>query len=190
MKEQSNLKREFSKKDVQRMRNIITGKAGDRTQVLSGYQKQEIEHKEGDIWEESGKKWTIKNGIKQTVTVMDRFKKLVVLPLCCPSCNKPMKLNDLNKKMYAIHSTCFDCVLEKEQKIKLSGNWEEYTKGVLSNNHNVYLGDVEQALEAWYNENESFITEAGDVETWKGGNKKEIYDQLKKQLTKIKEENG
>jgi hypothetical protein len=26
------------------MRNIITGKAGDRTQVLSGYQKQEIEH--------------------------------------------------------------------------------------------------------------------------------------------------
>jgi hypothetical protein len=117
MKEQSNLKREFSKKDVQRMRNIITGKAGDRTQVLSGYQKQEIEHKEGDIWEESGKKWTIKNGIKQTVTVMDRFKKLVVLPLCCPSCNKPMKLNDLNKKMYAIHSTCFDCVLEKEQKI-------------------------------------------------------------------------
>ena len=106
MKEQSNLKREFSKKDVQRMRNIITGKAGDRTQVLSGYQKQEIEHKEGDIWEESGKKWTIKNGIKQTVTVMDRFKKLVVLPLCCTSCNKPMKLNDLNKKIFIFHRKC------------------------------------------------------------------------------------
>ncbi len=30
---ESTLKKEFSKKDVQRMRNIITGKTGDRTQI-------------------------------------------------------------------------------------------------------------------------------------------------------------
>ena len=84
MKDQSSLKKEFNKKDVQRMRNIITGNSSDRTQVLAGYQKQNVDRKEGDVWEENGKQWTIKNGIKQTVTAMDKFKKLVVMPICCP----------------------------------------------------------------------------------------------------------
>ncbi len=190
MKEQSSLKKEFNKKDVQRMRNIITGNSGDRTQVLSGYQKQNVDRKEGDVWEENGKQWTIKDGIKQTVTAMDKFKKLVVMPICCPKCNKPMKLNDLNKKMYSIHTMCFNCVIEMEQQLKLTNQFEEYGKQILKNNHETYLKDVEAALEAWYNENESYVTEAGDVEVWKGGNKKDVYEQVKKQLDKIKEENG
>ena len=107
MKE-NNLKKEFTKRDVQRMRNLITGKTGDRTQVQTGYEKNTEDHKEGDVWEENGKQWTIKNGVKQTVTKLDKFKKLVVLPICCPKCKKHMKVNDLNKKMYSIHGNCFD----------------------------------------------------------------------------------
>ena len=56
------LKKEFSPEDLQRARNIITGQTGNRTKVQSGYEKKQIEHKEGDVWEENGKKWTIKDG--------------------------------------------------------------------------------------------------------------------------------
>ena len=33
---ENNLKKEFSRRDVQRMRNIITVNAGDRTQIQTG----------------------------------------------------------------------------------------------------------------------------------------------------------
>ena len=107
---ENNLKKEFSKRDVQRMRNIITGNAGGSTGVQSGYTKQSQDYQEGDIWEENGKQWTIKNGLKQTVTKFDKLKQMVVLPLCCPSCNKPMPSNDYNKKMWSIHKMCFNCL--------------------------------------------------------------------------------
>ena len=45
------LKKEFQKRDVDRLRNLVKGKYGDRTTVGIGYSKTpEGEHKEGDIW--------------------------------------------------------------------------------------------------------------------------------------------
>ena len=70
---ENNLKKEFAPRDVQRMRNIITGDTGARTQIQTGYEKKDEVHKEGDVWIEDGKKWTIKNGIKQTVTKLDEL---------------------------------------------------------------------------------------------------------------------
>ena len=67
------LKKEFSKKDVNRMRNLITGKTDVSSEVQSGYQRQIKEYKEGDVWVEGKKTWTIKNGIKQTVSKLDKI---------------------------------------------------------------------------------------------------------------------
>ena len=50
---ENNLKKEFSKRDVQRMRNIITGKTGDKTQIQTGYEVGKDDHKEGDVWIEN-----------------------------------------------------------------------------------------------------------------------------------------
>ena len=61
------LNKEFQKKDVSRLRNLIQGKTGASTGTQIGYTKKEIEYKEGDIWKERKKTWTIKNGIKQTI---------------------------------------------------------------------------------------------------------------------------
>ena len=93
---ESNLNKEFSKRDVQRMRNIITGNTGGSTGVQSGYTKQSQDYQEDDVWEESGKQWTIKNGIKQTITKFDKLKKLVTFPLICPECSNPMKDYEIN----------------------------------------------------------------------------------------------
>ena len=69
------LKKEFKRKDVERMRNLIKGDANNSSETQIGYTKKQIERKEGDIWMEGRKKWTIKNGIKQTVSKLDSIKK-------------------------------------------------------------------------------------------------------------------
>lgn len=186
MKEQSSLKKEFSKRDVQRMRNLITGKSGERTAVLSGWDKHTEYHKEGDVWEEAGRKWTIKNGIKQNVTKLDRIKNLGILPLNCPSCNGLMPVDDVNKKMYAIHRMCLDCVVKMESKIKLEGKWDEYAKNVMNSNKNASLEEFERALEAWAEQNDSFVSENGEVESWVGGDRKKVIQEIKDNLDKLK----
>jgi len=186
MEEKQSMKKEISKKDVQRMRNIITGKTGDKTQTLAGWQKKQEDHKEGDIWQELGRSWTIKNGIKQTVTKLDGFKKLVVLPLCCPKCSKPMKANDLNKKMYSIYSTCFNCAIDIEAEMKKQGTFEDYEKKMINANKNASLEDFERAVDQWLLDKDTFVSEAGDVESWQGGDKTKIYQEIKANLDKLK----
>lgn len=180
------LKKEFNPRDVQRMRNIITGKAGDRTQIQTGYERNQEVHTEGDVWEEHGKKWTIKNGIKQTVTKLDEIKKLVVLPLSCPECGKLMKVDDYNKKMWAIHQKCFDCVIKMESEIKRQGKWKEYSANVMNSNKNAELDDLEMALEQWVSERDTFVSEMGEVEKWGGGDKNAIYKQVKEEIAELK----
>ena len=78
------LKKEFNRRDVERMRNLISGKAESSSESQVGYKKKTIKRKEGDVWTENKKTWTIKNGIKQTISKLDKIKKEVHMPLCCP----------------------------------------------------------------------------------------------------------
>ena len=183
---ESTLKKEFSKRDVQRMRNLITNKSGDRTQIQAGYEKKNQDHKEGDVWEEDGKKWTIKNGIKQSVTKLDMFKHLVHLPFSCPNCKKPFKDHDLNKKMYSIHKMCLDCVIEMEAKIKLEGKWDDYAKNIMNLNKNASLEDFELAIESWLQDKDTYVSEQGDIENWSGGDKTKIYEEIKQKIDELK----
>ena len=184
----NNLKKEFSKRDVQRMRNIIGGNAGDATQLQSGWEKSTSTHGEGDVWEDGGKRWTIKNGIKQTVTKLDEIKKLIVLPISCPNCGQLIKVHDIEKKMWAIHGKCFDCVIKMESEIKRLGKWDEYTNDAMNRNKRAELNDLESALEDWIVEKDTFVSEAGEVEKWGGGDKTAIYLQVKETIAKLKEQ--
>ena len=166
---ESQLQREFRERDVQRMRNIIKKDYTAKTVTQVGYTKAQIEHNEGDVWEENGKKWTIKNGLKQTVTRFDELKKILNLPLTCPNCGKSMKSHSLNKKMWSIHKKCFDCVILHETELKRQGKFEEYAKNLISGGVKQYIKDLEDALIDFNSEvDEQFVTEQGDTETWKG----------------------
>ena len=171
------LQREFRERDVQRMRNIITKDYSAKTGTQVGYTKKSQNHSEGDIWEENGKQWTIKNGIKQTITKHDKLRQLVTMPLACPVCHNSIKGNDLNKKMWNIHKMCFDCVIEMEAKIKREGKWDEYEKQMMNANKNSMIDDFEASVEEFLKmQNESYFTEQGDIESWGGGkiNEEEI----------------
>jgi hypothetical protein len=185
---EGNLKKEFKPRDVARMRNLITGKTGEATQLQAGWERHSDKHKEGDIWEENGKKWTIKNGIKQTQTKLDEIKKLIVMPLACPNCGKLMKIDMYNKKMWAIHQKCFDCVIKMESEIKRLGKWEEYESGVMNTNKDAMLDDLEMALENWVDEKDTFVSESGEIEKWGGGDKTAVYKQVKEEIVKLRKQ--
>jgi len=182
------LKKEFKRKDVERMRNLLKGKSNESSELQVGYNAKKEDHKEGDIWEEGGKKWTIKNGIKQTATKLDEVKKEAILPLFCPSCGSLMKKrNDV--KMYKIHKTCFDCVIEMEAKLKREGKFKEYEKSMLINNAKDMVEDFEAyLLDAINTSNTQYVSERGEVERWKGGiDKEKLEKEIKEAAAEFKE---
>ena len=164
------LKKEFKRKDVQRARNLITGKTGASTGTQIGYNKKTEDYKEGDIWTEGRKTWTIKNGIKQTVSKLDVVKKEVHIPLCCPNCGKVMKKR-LDKPNYKIHKKCFDCVIDFEGRLKhVPGRYEKYIKELELKNKLTSLDKIENMLLDIANtSNSGFVSEDGVIEKWVGG---------------------
>ena len=136
------LKKDFQKKDVERLRNLMQGKYGEKTRSSVGFSKSDTFYDEGDIWEADGRSWTIVNGIKQNITKLDKAKKAHNMPLFCPDCKKLMKRVD--KPYYNVHKFCLDCFAKFEDKLKTY---------------------VKEQLEE---ENNSFVSEDGDVENWVG----------------------
>ena len=183
------LNKEFKRKDVERMRNLIKGKTGESAELQVGYTAKKENHKEGDIWEERGKKWTIKDGIKQTYTKLDKVKKEAILPLFCPDCGTLMKHRN-DTKMYKIHKKCFNCVMDMEMDVKLNGDFESYERNIVANNAESYLKDLEHhLLELLNTSNSQFVSEKGEVERWKGGLNKEVMEkEIKQKLKEFKQQ--
>ena len=174
------LKKEFKRKDVQRARNLLMGNSGASTGIQIGYNKKQKDYKEGDIWVEGKKTWTIKNGIKQTVSKLDNIKKEVFMPLSCPKCNNIMKKR-LDKPNYRIHKMCLDCVIEFEHKLKIKGEYENYKKRLINKNSLDIVDEIETyLLEAINTTTNGYVSEDGVVERWVGGvNKKDFTKEIK-----------
>jgi hypothetical protein len=161
------LKKEFKRKDVERLRNLVTGKYGNKTTIGVGYKKAAEFHEEGDIWEEDGRKWTIKKGIKQNITKLDSAKKAHVMPLLCPECNRIMNHSN-HKAFYQIHKKCHDCVTNMETKMMIKGDYDEYTRKIKNNEIDNKIKDFKVWISEKVKENNTFVTEQGDVERWIG----------------------
>jgi hypothetical protein len=163
------LNKEFKRTDVNRLRNLIQGKTGDSTGTQIGYNTKQEDYKEGDVWTEGRKTWTIKNGIKQTVSKLDKIKKEVFMPLCCPECGNVMKKR-LDKPNYNIHKKCFDCVVDFEHKLKIKGEYKTYIKTLEAKNSLDIVSEMESyLLDAINTSNSGFVSEDGVVERWVGG---------------------
>jgi hypothetical protein len=186
MSRETLLKKEFQKRDVQRIRNLLSGKQGEATQTQVGYTTKQIDRNEGDVWEEFGRKWTVKNGIKMSVTKLDRAKKAVFTPLLCPECSKPMK-TEYDKKMFFIHNQCFDCVIKMESQLKIDGKYQEYEDKIVKANANFALDEFVNGFDSFLDSmssNNGFVTEQGDIEDWhvKALNKQKIREQVMKDV--------
>lgn len=180
MSKDSVLKKEFQERDVQRLRNLVQGKYGEKTNSSVGFSKAEEFHSEGDIWESDGRTWTIKDGIKQNITKLDKAKKAHNMPLFCPKCKKVMKKRN-DKTFYNIHKICFDCVIDFEAQLRKEGKWEEYQTRI----QNDEIDNRIKEFKLWVKEkleegNDSFVSESGEVEKWVGKvNKEKVEEHVK-----------
>ena len=172
MNKDSVLKKEFKNSDINRVRNLVNKNFTGKTKTQLGYKKSSDRYKEGDVWEVDGRKWTIKNGIKQNITKLDDAKKALRIPLCCPNCGGSMN-HWLAKKMYKIHGFCFDpCTVEMESNLKKAGLYEDYEKRMMQGNMKEFIKDIEAWAQDQVNSENNFVTEAGDIENWKSNNSK------------------
>jgi len=175
---ESLLKKEFQKSDIQRCRNLITGKYGNSTQTVVGYEKSESFHKEGDTWEEDGKVWTIKNGLKRSIPKLSKAKQYCQVPLTCPHCGKAMNTR-LDKKLYPIHGICAECVIRMEDDLKRAGLYKQYEDQLILGNVNSFVQELEDRIKAAASDTDTKIaTEDGLVEDW-GKMSSDLVESLK-----------
>jgi hypothetical protein len=183
---ESVLKKEFREADLQRLRNLVQGKTGEKTSVSSGYTKDYIERKEGDIWEEDGRQWTIKNGVKQTISKLQAVRDVALTPLFCPDCKALMK-HRYDNQFYKIHRHCFDCHVKFETELKRTGKWDEYQKQVENSEIDGMINNYEVWVDDLLNEsNDGFVTEIGEVESWSKVNRERILKQKEEAIEYLK----
>jgi hypothetical protein len=185
MKE-TQLKKQFTERDLQRIRNLVQKKGNEKTITSVGYTKAEERHNEGDVWEENGKTWTIKNGVKRTL----RKTEGTALPLLCPKCSKPMK-HHLDKKMYGIHQMCLYCVTDMESELKMQGKYEEYEQNMIRKNALYFADNVSSGLDQFLDDliNETYVMEDGTIQNWVGNglDKQEVKKQIMEKIQQLKD---
>ena len=186
MKNDSVLKKEFRGADLQRLRNLVQGKMGDKTSVSSGYVKDHIDRKEGEVWEEDSRQWTIKNGVKQTISKLQAVRDVALTPLFCPDCKTLMK-GRYDDQFFKIHRHCFDCHIKFETELKRTGKWDEYQKQVENSEIDGMINNYEIWVDDLLNEsNDGFVTEIGEVESWSKVNRDKILKQKEEAIEYLK----
>tara|TARA_R110000796_G_scaffold84972_8_gene184796 strand:+ start:3829 stop:4404 length:576 start_codon:yes stop_codon:yes gene_type:complete len=183
MSEGNVLKKEFGKKDVTRLRNLVSGKYSEKNGQSVGYSKADSFYGEGDIWEENGRKWTIKDGIKQNITKLDKVKKAHLVPLFCPKCKKVMN-KGMDPSYYMATDQCFKCFKKFETQLKVTGLWDEWNNKTINGNIDSFIVWYKDwVMDAIDTSNTSFVSEQGDVEKWDGGvNKAKALESLNKTI--------
>lgn len=179
------LQKQFNEKDLQRVRNIVTGKKDEKSKTSVGYSLGDVKYGEGDVWEENGKMWTIKNGLKCNLK-----KNIgVVTPLLCPKCFSPLK-HSIDDKMYAIHGMCLHCVNEMESDLKMKGEYEEYEKNIIRKNIEYYVNTLDSGYEQFLEDivSQTYMNEDGTQQNWvgKGLDIEILRNQIKEKINKIK----
>jgi hypothetical protein len=131
--------------DVRRKINEVMKKTDER--IVVGWRPELSEKRsEGDVWTDlDGKQWTIKNGIKQTVTKLDTAKT----PWFCPQCQKAMN-GKLDDRTYNARGKCFDCAIKEETKMRYEGTWEEYARKQLQKNYIARVKDQIAELQHYH----------------------------------------
>jgi hypothetical protein len=107
---------------------------------------------------------------------LDKAKEAIHLPLFCPCCSNLMK-NRHDKIFYIQYRRCFNCQIDFETEISKLGLWEEYEKNIINSDIEHVITDYSVWMDEVINgSNESFITEAGDVEKWVGSSKNKLLE--------------
>lgn len=128
---------------LEKIRGDLAKKLGnwaDRIQVSMAYTPK-IERVEGEVWNEEGKNYIVKDGIKQSVSIM----QLARMPWHCPKCSKSMN-HRFDRKFFYLRGWCYNCNVEWEGQLRIEGKWEAFEKRMLRENEKSFIRDKIQEL--------------------------------------------
>ncbi len=121
------------------------------------------------------------------------------VPWFCPDCNKVMK-RKLDDKMWRIYGHCFNCQVTIENKLRITGEYDDWAEKKVLNNQKSYLLEQIQSISDWKNQDDiTFLNQnrpdgsGVTKETWKVDKKKnmkiatEAIDNLSELVSKIDE---
>jgi hypothetical protein len=169
MKKESILKKEFAQRDINRLRNLVQGKYGDKITSSVGYIKPSlVKHSEGEQWEEDGRLWTIRNGVQENITKLDEIKNLAI-PLFCPKCDEIMD-KQLDTHYFKSYGECLHCRTKFETTLKINGEWESYVTNLHNGEIDSLISEYTQFFRERMEESTSgYVSEQGEIQKWVGG---------------------
>jgi hypothetical protein len=121
---------------LESIRGELAKKVKQFDRPIVGWRPDVIERKEGETWEDDGKLWTVKNGIKQSITKLQEAKT----PWWCPKCEKAMS-HRFDDKFYRLYHMCYDCTIQEHTRMKLDGTWEAFEQSMVRRNEMAWLRD-------------------------------------------------
>ena len=83
---------------------------------------------------------------KVEVSELSKLMSEVRMPMFCPSCKKVMK-KKLDNKFWRLMGHCFDCQIKVENKLRVSGKYEEWAQRKILENKKSYLKDLKQSID-------------------------------------------
>lgn len=175
------LKKEFKPRDVKRMRDLIKGKDSSTVKGV-GYSKITRDREEGEVWEEDGVKYTIKEGIKRSISKLGDLKSELTIPMFCPTCSNIMNSTH-DVTYYKAHRKCFNCVVDFETELRRLGLFEEYYNRISNQGIDNFIQEYKEWVYESINGEFLSITEDGKKENWSGGvNKTKALESLDKTI--------
>lgn len=94
----------------------------------------------------------------------------------------------VHKKMYKIHGFCFDCTINYEAELRKAGLFEKYEKSMIQGNMRAFSKDLSEWVDMYVQSTQTFVTEQGVIEDWKGNDKAQndkVLNNLKEYLAII-----
>ena len=162
------------------LKDLLSGKEHNKNYTQVGYEGKKPENLGGKTRE--GK--------------MTSIMKDVRMPWFCPSCKKTMK-KKLDNKFWRTKGHCFDCQIELENKMKISGDYENYEKTLINENKKSYLRDLKQSIDEFEQTGgkAEFFNSVGvkdielEKEKWEMGEEQfqGIIDEAREYITKLEE---
>jgi hypothetical protein len=132
--------------NVRRKINEVLKKTDERI-VVGWTPPAKQKRNEGEVWtDENGKRWTIKNGIPQSISNLEGAKT----PWFCPECQNTMS-HRLDTKFWRLRGKCMECVVKEETEMRRLGKWKEYEEQKVRENFVSSLKDKIQELQDLYN---------------------------------------
>jgi hypothetical protein len=164
--------------------------SGDIKQDISVYvSDKNEEHKEGDVWEENNKSWTIVNGIQKSVSKLSKLRQSMLVPISCPKCNNAMTKR-LDSKFYSEFGMCMDCRIMLDTEMIISGEFDEYQKEYINKNKIGWFKDFKSEFVDIIDKHDKkhIVNEFGDTEDWvQNMSKEELKELIDTQISQIEE---